>query len=214
MANGQQPSVYERVLPVFLKARHCTQCYRDVCLNVPLPDRRYSGASAAIMFVLERPGRKGTGTTGLVSPCNPDQTARAFKELLASAGIPRATIFITNAVLCYPDTPRYKDTPPRPREIRNCLRFLKDQLEVVRPRLLVPVGGTALRALQLLLPESTTLRQFRLKDSIGTVARDVEPWVYPVYHTSARAQVHRPLELQKEDWAKIPRIVRKASARG
>ena len=204
--NGVDP----RILQVFREAKQCTNCFPGGRLHVPLPDEKNGSAGAKVMFVFDRPGRIGTVKTDRISFDNPDPTAEFFKELIGQIRVPREDIFITNAVLCHRLGPGALDTQPRSKEILNCSGFLRRQLEIVGPLLLVPLGNTALRALKLLFPDSSQLRRFKLKDDIGQVIRDAPCLVYPVYHTSLKARVTRPAESQKRDWSAIPSLLQEA----
>ena len=62
-------------------------------------------------------------------------------DLLGVAGLAREDVFITNVVKARP--PGNRD--PRADEIAHHLPFLEAQLEVIRPRLLVPLGRHALK---------------------------------------------------------------------
>jgi uracil-DNA glycosylase family 4 len=185
----------------------CTRCYGKIPLSVPLPDEKNAGIGARILFLCERPGRTGTGASGWVSFENQDSTAACFKRLFSTLGIDRKDIFIANAVFCYPLVGGYRDKPPTRKELRNCLPFLQQLVETIRPELTVTLGNTALLAIKHLFSDSFQLMRFSLKDNVGELVTDTHPPVYPLYHTSARARVARPEQQQMKDWRKIPEIL-------
>ncbi|MEA1963776.1 MAG: uracil-DNA glycosylase family protein [Candidatus Aerophobetes bacterium] len=195
------------IIAIFKEAKVCKKCYGKTHLCVPLPDEKNGGIGAKILFINERPGRRGAGKSGRISFDNEDPTARFFKELFLSISISRKDIFITNAVLCYPLFEWWVDTPPQRKQIKNCFPFLKRQIRIIHPKLIVTLGVTALQAVKYLFPNSTQLKNFKLKNDIGGVITDVTPFVYLLYHTSSRARVTRPKQKQKEDWQKIPVIL-------
>jgi DNA polymerase len=101
---------------------------------------------ASVMFVGEQPGdqedvigRPFVGPAGQIMD-------RAMEE----AGIDRRTVYITNAVKHFKFTPRGKrrihQTPEVP-EIQACRFWLDVERTLVRPRLLVAMGGSAARSL-------------------------------------------------------------------
>ena len=198
----------EKITAIFKEARACKKCYGSTPLCVPLPDEKNGSIGAKILFINERPGRKGTGKSGRVSFDNEDPTANFFKELFLSISTSRRDIFITNAVLCYPLIEWWTDTPPQRKQIKNCLFFLERQIKIVNPKLVVPLGVTALQAIKFLFPDSMQLKNFKLKNNIGEVITDVTPFIYPLYHTSSKAKATRPAQKQKEDWKKIPLILK------
>ena len=71
--------------------------------------------NASILFIAEAPGRLGAERTGI--PLTGDQTGRNFEVLLKEANLHRASVFITNAVLCNPQDTQGKNTSPAPSEI-------------------------------------------------------------------------------------------------
>jgi uracil-DNA glycosylase family 4 len=87
------------------------------------------------MFIGEAPGR------------NEDLQGRPFvgragellDYLMSLAGLDRSSVYITNVVKCRP--PNNRD--PRPEEISACLPFLRRQIAVISPKLIVCLGRIA-----------------------------------------------------------------------
>lgn len=199
-----------RILAIFAEAKSCQRCYGKTPLHVPLPDEKNGGVGAKILFLVERPGRVGTGKSGRVSFENEDPTAEFFRGLFFSIGIDRKDVFITNAVLCHPILAGYKDVPASTKEIKNCLYFLETQIKTIKPKLIITLGTKPLQAMKYLYPHRIILKKFQLKNNIGEVIADELPFIYPLYHTSLRARLTRPANKQREDWSKIPEIFKEA----
>src|SRR5690606_8619254 len=68
------------------------------------------------------------------------RAGRLLDRLLATAGLDRRSVFITNVVACRPPGNR----TPRAGEIRAHAPWLESQLRLVRPRLVVTLGRVAL----------------------------------------------------------------------
>lgn len=103
-------------------------------------------AAATVMFVGEQPGdREDLAGRPFVGPAG-----QLFDRALAEAGIDRGGVYVTNAVKHFKFAPRGKrrlhKTPDGP-EIEACRWWLAQELRVVRPGLVVALGGTAVRAL-------------------------------------------------------------------
>ncbi len=89
------------------------------------------------MFVGEGPGERE------------DQEGRPFvgaagrllTELLASIGLDRSKVFITNIVKCRPPQNR----PPRQGEVEACNPYLQAQICLVGPRIICPLGTPAIK---------------------------------------------------------------------
>jgi len=77
-------------------------------------------------------------------------------KMLAAIEIARADAYIANVVKCRPP----KNRVPLPDEREACMPYLHRQIELVRPRVLVALGGTAAETL---LGVKMSLGQLRLK---------------------------------------------------
>jgi DNA polymerase len=95
---------------------------------------------ARVMFIGEGPGRQE------------DLTGRPFVgragELLTriienGMGLPRSEVYIANIVKCRPtvDLKMEKDRPPDADELKACSSFLLKQIELIRPAVIVTLGG-------------------------------------------------------------------------
>jgi DNA polymerase len=72
-----------------------------------------------------------------------------FDKALAAAGIDRKLSYVTNAVKHFSFEPRGKarlHKKPRPGEVRACAPWLRAELAVVKPDVLVLLGATAAQA--------------------------------------------------------------------
>ena len=98
--------------------------------------------NARLMLVGEQPGdREDVEGHPFVGPAG-----RILDEGLEAAGIPRANVYVTNAVKHFRWERRGKrrlHSKPLQVHVRACRPWLKAEIEVVRPRLLVLLGATA-----------------------------------------------------------------------
>lgn len=72
-----------------------------------------------------------------------------FRWFEAAAGVDeerfRAAIYMTAVARCFPGkAPGGGDRKPSPDEIARCRTFVAGECEILRPRLIVPVGGVAI----------------------------------------------------------------------
>jgi uracil-DNA glycosylase len=98
----------------------------------------------------------------------------------------RATQYLTAVTKCFPGKAANGkgDRVPTRKEQELCASFLERELALVRPRIVVPVGGLAVR---------TFLRARRLGDVVGSAMRDGERWIVPLPHPSgASLWLNRP----------------------
>ena len=155
---------------------------------------------ARVLFVAEAPGRLGADRTGV--PLSGDQTGRNFERLLASAGIERSGIFVTNAVLCNPRGPNGRNAPPSRSEIRNCSDHLRAVIEVLDPAWVVSLGRTALDALAVIEPHDRVLAR-----DVGTSATWHGRQLAPLYHPGPRAVAQRGFAQHAADYAGLARLL-------
>jgi DNA polymerase len=103
-------------------------------------------ANAPLMLVGEQPGdREDFAGRPFVGPAG-----RVLDEALADAGITRDETYVTNAVKHFKFTPRGKrriHQKPNTGEIAACRLWLDAERRLVRPRVIVALGATALVAL-------------------------------------------------------------------
>jgi uracil-DNA glycosylase family protein len=144
-----------------------------------------------ILLVGEQPGdvedREGHPFVG--------PAGRLLDELLSEAQIPRAQIFITNAVKHFNWEPRGKrrlHKRPELRHIEACSVWLTAEISALKPRVIVALGATALRAVSGTSPSIVQTRGKPLAHASG--AR-----IVVTYHPSAilRADEDGALKLRR-----------------
>lgn len=126
------------------EAGHCRNC--DLYENATQTVFGDGAPNARIMFLGEQPGdeedRKGAPFVG--------PAGRLLDKALVDAGIDRTTTYVTNTVKHFKWVPkagmRLHKKPSRV-EVVACLPWLKSEIKVVQPELLVCLGATASQAL-------------------------------------------------------------------
>jgi len=97
---------------------------------------------AKLMFVGEQPGdQEEQARRPFVGPAG-----KVLDNALAAAGVPRAEIFVTNAVKHFKHEPRGKrriHKTPDAGEVSACRWWLDQERRIVRPRVVVALGATA-----------------------------------------------------------------------
>jgi uracil-DNA glycosylase family 4 len=71
------------------------------------------------------------------------QAGQLLDSILEAIEVPRKTVYITNILKCRPPQNR----KPLPDEVVACIPYLHRQLELIRPKVIVALGGTAGEAL-------------------------------------------------------------------
>ena len=99
------------------------------------------------MFVGEGPGER----EDLTGEPFVGRSGNLLTGLIEGIGLSRDAVFIANAVKCRPPDNRN----PRPEELAACRPFLDEQIDLVDPRVVVPLGNVATKLL-LGTPEGIT----------------------------------------------------------
>src|SRR5690606_1993255 len=105
---------------------------------------------ASIMFVGEAPGaEEEVQGEPFVGPAG-----QLLTKMIQAMGLQRAEVYIGNIMNWRPriagtpdDIEQVGNRPPTPEEFAFCLPFLRAQIEIVRPRLIVALGSTAAQGL-------------------------------------------------------------------
>jgi uracil-DNA glycosylase family 4 len=97
------------------------------------------------MFVGEAPGadedEQGEPFVG--------KAGQLLTKIIETMGLKRESVYIANILKCRPDTPGQSagNRKPRPEEMETCIPYLHEQIDLIRPKVLVALGGTAIEGL-------------------------------------------------------------------
>lgn len=98
---------------------------------------------------------------------------KLLDTMLIHIGLDRERVFITNVLKCRP--PQNRD--PMPSEAESCLPYLREQVRLVRPRVIVVLGR---HALERLIPGYGPISKVH-----GTIVERSGIALVPVYHPAA-----------------------------
>ena len=161
---------------------------------------------AKVVFIGEAPGRLGADATGI--PFHGDKAGDNFESLLDIVGISREDIFVTNAVLCNPKDHKGNNASPTTSEISNCSVFLREQIDLVNPAIVVTLGANALRAAALIEDHGLSLRE-----NVRSANRWYGRKLIPLYHPGQRAMIHRSLANQRSDYRFVADLLKKVGVK-
>jgi uracil-DNA glycosylase family 4 len=182
------------------EAAACRRC-ETMCGRSAVLSERNGGVGARVMFVGEAPGRQGGDRTRV--PFSGDQSGRNFSRYIASIGLAREEVFITNSALCNPRSETGANRKPTRREVSNCSDLLRRQVEVIDPPVVVTLGAVALEALR-----AVEYHPFTLKENVGQVQRWWGRLLVPLYHPSPQVLAsHRREPQQLEDYRSVARAL-------
>ncbi len=179
----------EEIRKEVLKCRKCGLC--NTRINPVVGE---GNLKAKIMFVGEAPGfnedRMGRPFCGAAG--------RVLDELLESIGIKREDVYISNLLKCRP--PGNRD--PQKEEISACSPYLERQIEIIKPKIICPLGRYSMRFL---------MEKYGLKDKIEPISRIhgrvfeisslfQEIKIIPLYHPAVATYNINMKEVLKRDF--------------
>ena len=148
---------------------------------------------AEVMLIGEAPGaREDESGVPFVGPAG-----KFLDELLAGAGLSRASVYIANVVKCRP--PGNRD--PEPAEIEACADYLDRQIAIVDPKVIVTLGRFSMARW---FPGSAISRVHgRPKHEGGRI-------IVPMYHPAAALHRGDLRPVIEADFATLPTLIAEA----
>ena len=180
----------------------------SVCTRCPLAAQRTKAVpgegdpNTEVVFVGEGPGynedREGRPFVG--------QAGGLLNELLAKIGWRRRDVFITNVVKCRP--PGNRD--PEPAEIAACAPYLRRQLEVLDPAVVVTLGR---HSLQTFMPGARISQAHGTTSATPAETGALQATTYALYHPAAALRQHSLKETMLVDMCGLPDVLIEARER-
>ena len=149
------------------------------CLACPLGPGRMKfvfgegDPGAQLMFVGEGPGRD----EDLVGRPFVGKAGELLDKMIGALGLRREDTYIANVVKCRPPDNR----TPTPPEAQACLGYLRRQIELIQPAVIVTLGATPLRELLGVSEGITRVRGQWKKVKVGDRDIPVMPTFHPAY---------------------------------
>ena len=145
----------------------CTRCSLHAARTRTVPGQ--GAATPEIMFIGEAPGadedRQGLAFVG--------RAGKLLTKMIEAMGYTREEVFIGNILKCRPPDNR----PPLPEEMATCMPYLKAQIAVLKPKVIVALGATAVQGLLEVTTNISRLRgQWHTFEGI-----DFMPTFHPAY---------------------------------
>lgn len=182
---GPHPEAPGRLRVLAEQAAGCTACGLHAGRKQAVFSR--GAGTSGLCFVGEGPGadedEQGAPFVG--------KAGQLLDRMIAAMGFQRDEVYVCNVVKCRPPNNR----KPEPREIAACVHFLHQQIELMRPQVIVALGATAVEGLFGASFGGITRLRGRLKLYKGRIA--VMPTFHPAYllrNPAAKADVWKDLQ--------------------
>lgn len=174
---------------LYAACKSCTAC--------PLSSTRTNcvfgtgNRTADLLFIGEAPGEQedlsGTPFVG--------RAGQLLDKYLYAVDIPRESVYIANILKCRP--PKNRD--PLPEEEDACIGFLRGQLKLIRPKIIVCLGRIS--AMRLIKPDFKITREHGVWFTKGNYQMTA------VFHPAALLRDPQKKELMLEDMKAIRRML-------
>lgn len=121
-----------------VKCPHLASSRKNVVFGV-------GSIESPLMFVGEAPGAdedvEGEPFVG--------KAGQLLTRIIQTMGLSRESVYIANILKCRPDTPGQTsgNRKPTPQEMETCIPFLHEQIDLIKPKVLVALGATAVEGL-------------------------------------------------------------------
>lgn len=192
---GAVETVIDDLQVLHQEVRECALCALSRSRVKAVPG---AGEPAArIMIVGEAPGQKedqeGLPFVGAAG--------QLLNKLLASIGVPREEVYITNIIKCRP--PGNRD--PLPEEVMACSPYLDRQVEMIRPAVILLLGR---HAVQRLLPGLDGISRIH-----GNMVERGDRVYVPLYHPAAALYNGFLVETLEADFRRVREYIDIVEAR-
>lgn len=177
---------YEIITNEILKCQKCRLC--ETAIQAVVGE---GSLDSKVIFIGEAPGK------------NEDEQGRPFigragkllDTLISELGFSRGDVWIGNIIKHRP--PKNRD--PKPDEIVACQDFLRRQIEVINPKIIVTLGRFSFNYF---VPDG------KITSERGKLIDNGEFKIYPVYHPAAALRNRKFLNTLKDDFSKLSEIIK------
>ncbi len=180
---------------LYKKVAKCEKCplYKGRTNAVP----GEGSETAEIMFIGEGPGKdedlQGRPFVGAAG--------KFLTAMIEGIGLKREDVYIANVVKCRP--PNNRD--PEQKEIDTCWGYLEEQINIIKPKIIVTLGRHSM---------GRFMQGLKISQVHGSPKRASGIWqkrqVYlPLYHPAAALYDPRQRDVHMADFKKIPLILKK-----
>jgi len=188
---------FERAERLRVEVEACRKC--GLCANAKKKVLGEGNLEAAIFVIGEAPGRseneQGRPFVG--------SAGKLLDKLLLQAKLLRNEVYIGNVVKCRPQGNRR----PVREELEACAPHLAEQLDIIQPKILAPMGNSALDSVLMRygLPETVIGevhgKCFEINTSWGKTK------IFPLYHPAAAIYNRKLLNYLEEDMRRLGELI-------
>jgi len=195
----------KKLAKIAQQIKNCQKCsLYEKALN-PVPGQ--GSGQSRIVFIGEAPGKQEDQQG--IPFCG--ASGKILDQLLKDISLDRTKVFIGNILKHRP--PNNRD--PKENEIKQCLPYLKKQLNILQPQLIVTLGRYAMN---IFLPNFSISQIHgqpkRVNWQLSPYFKDQEMYqgkivILPLYHPAVVTYRREMMDVLATDFKKIPLVIKK-----
>jgi uracil-DNA glycosylase family 4 len=171
------------------------------CESMNSGQKRVIGTGAIrplVFFIGESPGRLGADQTG--TPFTKDRSGKLLRKMIEEIGLSSQEIYISNVLKCNPRDEHGRNRRPSANEISNCRSYLLSELNIVRARMIVPLGEVASREF---LNKNIAMKEVNAK-----VFRHTEfGGIFPLFHPGYIIRGNYSMSKYSRDFKRLKKLI-------
>jgi DNA polymerase len=175
-----------KLVNVHKEIMDCRRCPLHISRTSAVPGE--GSVNAKVMFVGEAPGAKE------------DESGRPFvgrsgsllSDMISEIGLSRDEVFITSVLKSRPPGNR----TPRKEEIEACIPYLNRQIDIIRPMIVVLLGGVAV---------SSVIGPWRISEAHGRLYETEGRRFFVTYHPAAALRFPKLRDTMRKDFLTLKR---------
>lgn len=172
----------------------CKKC--DLQYSRKKPVCGFGSLKARMMIIGEAPGAKedeiGKPFVG--------RSGKLLDLALEKANIHRKDVYITNSVKCRPKIGK----APKISEIRSCSGYLKEEMDHLAPKVLIPMGNSAIKAIGGVINSNLG----RISEMNGQIFYSHMSFIIPQFHPAAILRNPKKMEFFKDSFSRISEFLK------
>jgi DNA polymerase len=151
-----------------------------------------------VFFLGESPGRLGADQTG--TPFTKDRSGKLLRKMIEEIGLSSQEIYISNVLKCNARDEHGRNRRPSAKEIANCRGHLLSELNIVRAKIIVPLGEIAVREF---LGKNMAMKKINAK-----VTKHADfGCVFPLFHPGFIIRGNYSMAKYRRDFKRLRKLV-------
>lgn len=152
-----------------------------------------------VFFLGEAPGRLGADQTGV--PFTQDRSGVLLRDMIEGIKLSSQEVYISNVLKCNPRNVKGRNRKPINEELTNCHEYLFDELNLIQPKIIVPLGKLAS---SIFLERKVSMIEINAKD----FGHKKYGRIFPLFHPGYIIRGSYSLGKYRQDFQTLNRLLK------